>query len=113
MLLWQALRLTGCHNSGGVMPVLTFDGGNSSCSLPPFNAVSNQLFFFRVNAFEIALPVDAQGGGSFGGFRDKARLGLPITDLFPSLMPEYHPAFRHLGQMQARLDRRLFLPAAN
>ena len=95
------------------MPTLTFGDNKGACALPPFNAVSNQLFFFRVNAFEIDLPIAQQQGtsGLVSGFRSKARLGVPITDLFPDLMPEYGADAQRLKQLAVRLDRNIFLPA--
>ncbi len=96
------------------MPTLTFDGDQGACALPPFNAVSNQLFFFRVNAFEIDLPIASQSGtsGVIGGFTGKVRLGVPITDLFPHLMPEYGAAFQSVNRLDVRLDRNIFMPAS-
>jgi hypothetical protein len=96
------------------MPILTFDDGKGACTLPPFNAVSNQLFFFRVNAFEIDLPIANQpsSSGVFSGFSGKVRLGVPITDLFPNLMPEYGAAFQDVNRLNVRLDRSVFMPAS-
>ncbi len=96
------------------MPTLTFDGDQGACALPPFNAVSNQLFFFRVNAFEIDLPIASQSGtsGVIGGFTGKVPLGVPITDLFPHLMPEYGAAFQSVNRLDVRLDRNIFMPAS-
>jgi hypothetical protein len=100
------------------MATLTFDGSDSVCALPPFNPVSNRLFFFRVNAFEVDLPLSAQSTRGDPGTtlvdvpRDLARLGVPITDLFPNLMPEYSPSLHELNRVRARVDRGVFLPAS-
>src|SRR5437763_6787144 len=81
------------------MATLSFNEDSNGCSLPPFNLVSNSLFFFRINVFEMELPLEsespddgstatvASGGLPF----DKARLGLPIADLFPRLLAEFSP----------------------
>lgn len=100
------------------MAPLSFTDGSSGCSLPPFAAVSNRLFFFRINVFEIdlpqqALPQDAgEGRAALGGQFGKARLGLPIADLFPDLLPEYAPSLPAIGpgQSKMRLHQGVFLP---
>ena len=93
------------------MPTLGF-GDDDGCGLPPFSLVSNKLFFFRVNVFDIPLPTPDDGKGRGGIPPGKGRLGLPITDLFPDLMPEFGPQLHDLRQFPARLDRNIYLPAA-
>jgi hypothetical protein len=102
------------------MATLSFDQNGTGCSLPPFNAVSNRLYFFRVNVFEMDLPLDMTnpddgdaGTPAFPGF-PTARLGLPITDLFPHLLPEYEPSLPAIGRNRpkVRLRQGVFLPAS-
>src|SRR5262245_19842666 len=92
------------------MPTLIFDG-NNACALPPFNAISNKLFYFRVNVFEIVLPLGSRRDPTGALRPGKGRLGLPITDLFPDLMSEFGAAVHKGKQKTVRLDRGVFLPA--
>jgi hypothetical protein len=100
------------------MPILAFDQ-NSGCSLPPFNPVSNRLFFFRINVFEMELPLEAgqpdddDETGRAGWLPPGlCRLGLPITDLFPLLLPEYAPTLKRIDQRSYRMQRSVFLPGS-
>jgi hypothetical protein len=101
------------------MATLSFEKEDGSgCSLPPFNAVSNRLFFFRVNVFEMDMPLHAEPADNKKGTAPfVARLGLPITDLFPNLLPEFGPTLQTIdkskkGEFKVRLRQGVFLPAA-
>jgi hypothetical protein len=92
------------------MPTLSFADNNAACSLLPFSQVSNSQFFFRVNTFEIELTVDAPGQH----LPSIARLGIPITDLFPTLLPDFPPSMTVLGKARHPIRSRdgVFLPAS-
>src|SRR4051794_1624089 len=95
------------------MPVLTFDQ-NNGCSLPPFNLVTNKLFFFRVNVFDVELPLGTEPHDepSKGRSPWQLRLGLPLADIFPQLLPEFSPALVRPGQRSVRAEQGFFFPAS-
>ncbi len=104
------------------MALLSFDENSKGCSLPPFNAVSNSLFFFRVNVFEQFLPPGVATPDDQAGIISPAqpptgvaRLGVPITDIFPNLLPEFAPSLPTIGRAanKVRLRQGIFLPAAS
>jgi hypothetical protein len=94
------------------MPIVSFSDANTTCTLPPFSEVSNSQFFFRVNTFDIELAPQAPGKPLPG--LEIAKLGIPITDLFPKLLPDFGASMAVFGtsKLSIRTQGGVFLPAS-
>jgi hypothetical protein len=81
------------------MPYQLFDPTKPCTSLLPLNPVQNKLTFYKVSVFEVSLQdiadiadlpaAYARPGAPQKGSKDRMRLGLPISTLFPELREKY------------------------
>jgi hypothetical protein len=105
------------------MPKELFDQPNQCHPILPYEPVTNRLYFFRVTVFDMKLPEvnfkdsvpkDVVWPPPVDKWRDPDwfRLGIPVSDLFPEILPEA-PAGTYTGKedMLRVGSNRMVLPA--